>query len=71
MHHENKKVNQTTSEQSQKQKWPEEESNFVSRWSYTYMNPLLSKGSYETLEHDDLWNIPPNLNSPQLLKKFK
>ena len=68
---ENKRMDITVSEQSQKQKWPEEEKNFLCRWSFAYMNTLLTKGSNETLEDNDLWNIPPNLNSQKLLKKFK
>ena len=51
--------------------WPESQSNFFARWSYSYMNPLLSKGRRETLTKDDLWNVPDNLRSSTLLNKFK
>ena len=53
-----------------KQQWPEEEQNFFIRWSYSYMTSLLAKGSRQTLLHDDLWNIPPHLHAPKLLKNF-
>ena len=51
--------------------WPESQSNFFTRWTYSYMNPLLSKGRLQTLRMDDLWNVPDDLRSSTLLNKFK
>ncbi len=64
-------VDKIASEQGYWQSWPEDEKSFLSRWFFSYMNPLLSKGAQKILTQDDLWNLPSTLNSPMLLKKFK
>jgi len=51
--------------------WPEIDNGCFSRWTYSYINPLLSRGARKTLSKDDLWNVPPSLRSPTLLKEFK
>ena len=66
-----KDVDEIASEQKHSHNWPEDEKSFLSRWFFSYMDPLLSKGAQKTLTHDDLWNLPSTLNSPMLLKKFK
>jgi len=51
--------------------WPENKTNFLSRWTYSYLNQLLSDGAKTTLTMEHLWDIPPELVSPDLLQKFK
>ena len=67
--------------------WPEENSeshqgiNFFvheyRKWTYSYMNPLLQKGSQQTfadgshLGQDDLFRIPSSIKSSFLSSEFK
>ena len=51
--------------------WPETKVNFYSRWTYSYLNKLLSNGAKKTLTMEDLWDIPSDLLSPVLLEKFR
>lgn len=63
--------------------WPEELPNqsFISkcwtRWTYSFMNPLLTKGSRQTLDNGthlsqkDLFRVPHSLRSAFLEQKFE
>ena len=63
--------------------WPEEATNLSiiakcwQRWSYSFMNPLLSKGSKQTLDdgthlcEEDLYRVPDSLRSSFLEQKFE
>ena len=63
--------------------WPEEDSSLSffeqtwQRWTYSYMNQLLSKGARQTLDDgthispDDLFRVPDSLGSEFLSKKFE
>jgi hypothetical protein len=68
------------------QPWPEEWTEGSSyacllrefqKWSYSYMNPLLRKGSKQTLEdgthikEDDLFAVPRSMKSEYLALIFK
>lgn len=63
--------------------WPEEATDLSivakcwQRWSYSFMNPLLSKGSKQTLDdgthlsEEDLYRVPDSLKSSFLVEKFE
>ena len=65
------------------QPWPEEAANLSivskcwQRWSYSFMKPLLDKGSRQTLDdgthlsEDDLFRVPDSLKSSFLEQKFE
>jgi hypothetical protein len=81
--------NQGLEEKSPKaelQPWPEEWTESSSyaclfrefqKWTYSYMNPLLRKGSKQTLEdgthlkEDDLFAVPRSMKSEYLVLLFK
>ena len=63
--------------------WPEEDDSLSflaqtwQRWTYGYMNPLLQKGSRQTLDDgthissDDLFRVPASMESAFLSNKFE
>ena len=62
--------------------WPEDDMkgfwlfNMLSRWSYSYLNPLLRKGSRQKkegfrLDQDDLFDVPQSMSSTLLHDRFR
>jgi len=69
---------------SETTQWPEERNPNTSylkllykKWTYSYMSPIISKGSRQTLEdgshlsESDLFPVPRTMESKYLSKKFR
>lgn len=61
----------------EQQQWPEEHgANVLQRWTYGYLDPLLSKGAKASknnleLSENDLFRIPQAMQAPLLLKEMR
>ena len=46
---------------------------YTSLWgwaSFLWVKPLIDKGTYETLNEDDVWNLSPTMQARAIYKKF-
>ncbi|KAJ3097211.1 hypothetical protein HDU97_005074 [Phlyctochytrium planicorne] len=50
---------------------PESKSSFLSRLTYTWMDPLMIKAQEKPLEEEDIWELDPSDQSSEVLKNFE
>ena len=50
---------------------PEEKASFLSRWAYTWLGPLLTRGYRKPLTHDDLVPLSPAVQAESSVQRFR